>query len=105
MLEHTFELSELSDVVPPPMAARHIEAAQPAAHAVTQAPIAAPAPKPDAKPITTRALIASLRRRLRVVEREIRSRKSLEEEREQIQRLIAAATSERDTVRRIRAAG
>lgn len=55
--------------------------------------------------LSTRQLLSQLRARLRVVEREIKTRKALEEERGQIKRLISAALTERDNVRRIRDAG
>lgn len=67
-----------------------------------------PTAKPSAKAPetrTTKTLVAELRARLRVVEREIRARKSLEDERDSLRRLIAAAKSETNNVRRIRAAG
>lgn len=56
-------------------------------------------------PMSTRELLAQLRARLRVVDREIKTRKAFESERGQIQRLIHAATEDRNNVRRIRAAG
>jgi hypothetical protein len=57
------------------------------------------------EPVPTKTLLAQLRARLRVVEREIKARKLLEQERDQIKRLIAAATNERNNLRAIRAAG
>jgi predicted secreted protein len=71
---------------------------------VVSAPATAQAPKPT-KPRTARTLVAELRTRLREVEREIRARKNLEDERDSLKRLIAAAKSETNNVRRIRAAG
>jgi hypothetical protein len=78
-------------------------------------PVAAPPPKPagasrpaatvESDVLTTRQLLSKLKARLRVVEREIKARKSLEIERGQIKRLIDAALTERDNVRRIRSAG
>ena len=56
-------------------------------------------------PLTTRKLIAQLKARLKKVEREIKVRKTLESERDQIRRLIAAAETERNNLRRIRDAG
>lgn len=52
-------------------------------------------------------VVAELRARLRVVNREIAARKKLESERAQILRLIDAAKAERQggTVRRLRTAG
>ena len=50
-------------------------------------------------------LLKQLKARLRVVEREIKARKALEIEREQIKRLIAAANNERTNLRAIRATG
>ncbi len=52
-----------------------------------------------------RALLKQLRTRLREVKREIKAKKSLEQERDQLQRLIRAATNELDNVRRLRSAG
>ncbi len=69
---------------------------QPAATTTSEKPVAA---------LTAKQLISQLKARLRVVEREIRNRKQLERERDQIQRLISAATNERDNLRRIRVAG
>lgn len=56
-------------------------------------------------PLSTRVLLSQLRKRLRIVEREIKARKALEEERAQIKRLMGAAVAESDNLRRIRAAG
>jgi hypothetical protein len=60
------------------------------------APLEAPAApsKTSAKSTkrTTRTIVAELRARLREVERDIKVRKALEEERAQIKRLIDAAT-------------
>lgn len=62
--------------------------------------------KPDeSKPLSTADVLRQLKARLRVVEREIKTRKSLERERGQIQRLITAAKNERTNLRAIRAAG
>ena len=58
-----------------------------------------------AQTLSARELVRQLRARLKIVEREIRARKALEEERGQLQRLIAAARHESDNVRRIRSAG
>lgn len=71
------------------------------------APVAVekPAVRADGKPLSTKALLAQLRSRLREVEREIKLRLELEKERDQIRRLMAAAKQERDNLRRIRAAG
>ena len=55
--------------------------------------------------LTTAQLISKLKARLRVVEREIKARKTLESERGQLKRLIDAALTERDNVRRLRSAG
>lgn len=56
-------------------------------------------------PLSTAQILKQLRQRLRVVEREIKARKALEKERQQIQRLIQAALTETDNVRRLRSAG
>jgi hypothetical protein len=89
--------AELADVVMPPQ-----RAAQP-----TQAALAAPAAtkQTEAKPLNTAEVMRQLKARLRVVEREIKARKSLETERDQIQRLISAAKNERNNLRAIRATG
>jgi hypothetical protein len=60
---------------------------------------------PEKQELNTREVISLLKRRLRFVEREIKSRKALEKERDQIKRLIAAALTERDNVRQLRSAG
>lgn len=64
-------------------------------------------PARDAGPRPLRVVVAELRSRLRVVEREIKARKVLEAERSQILRLIDAAKAERQggNVRRLRTAG
>ena len=82
-------------MVPPP----RVMAATPAP-AVTHKS----APTTDA-PLNTATVLRQLKARLRVVEREIKTRKTLEAEREQIQRLIAAAKNERSNLRAIRATG
>lgn len=69
---------------------------------------AQPAQRRHAQPsstVTVAQLLKQLRARLRVVEREIKSRQKLEEERSQIKRLIAAALADRDNVRRLRSTG
>lgn len=48
--------------------------------------------------LTGVALVKQLRARLREVEREIRARKKLEAEREQLQRLLAAATGKNNLI-------
>lgn len=90
-----FEVSaaELADVVAPP----------PRGAAAQQAQVAkAPA---EPKPLSTADVLRQLKARLRVVEREIKTRKTLEAERDQIQRLITAAKNERSNLRAIRATG
>lgn len=68
--------------------------------------IAAPWPAGYAKPRTLREVRAELRARLRAVNAEIRARKGLEAERDQIKRLLSAARKPKTpTVRAIRAAG
>jgi len=84
---------ELAQVTPPPKR-------EPA-----QQPTTAKPQPPSAAPITGAALVKQLRARLRVVEREIKARQSLEQERDQLQRLLAAAKKERTNLRAIRAAG
>lgn len=61
----------------------------------------------DAGPRPLRVVVAELRARLRVVDREIKARKTLESERAQILRLIDAAKAERQggNVRRLRTTG
>ena len=77
---------------------------------VSAPPVAAPVPttvvaSAPAAVLTTAKLLSQLRARLRVVEREIKQRKTLEQERDTIKRLIAASLNERDNVRRLRSAG
>lgn len=58
------------------------------------------------QPMSTTQLLRDLKQRLRFVEREIKARKMLEKERDQIRRLIQAAKKEKATVHAIkRAAG
>lgn len=72
----------------------------------TAAVNAKPALPPALQPMTTAQLIRDLKHRLRFVEREIKARKALEKEREQIRRLIQAAKQNKATVHAIkRAAG
>lgn len=103
---HVFEIGGFaSAVVPITEPSAHV--AQPSSQLIAPAPVTPVAPEstPEGKPLTTRQLLAQLRARLRVVEREIKARQSLETERGQIKRLIAAAKTERNNVRAIRAAG
>lgn len=89
--DHDVSAAELADVMPPPG-----RDTQPA-----------PRSKPNdiGRPISTADVLRQLKARLRVVEREIKARKSLELERDQIKRLIAAAKNERSNLRAIRATG
>lgn len=66
-------------------------------------PVAKPKPV-EPKKLTTRQLVSQLKARLREVEREIKIRKSLEQERSQIARLLDAAQNE-NNLRRIRPTG
>ncbi len=81
-------------------------AALKAATAASVAAVSPPPPKPTPKSdkLTTRQLVAQLKSRLKEVEREIKIRKSLEQERAQIARLLDAAKNE-NNLRRIRAVG
>ncbi len=54
--------------------------------------------------LTTKQLVSQLKARLKEVDREIKIRKSLEQERAQIARLLDAAKNE-NNLRRLRAAG
>lgn len=96
--EHTFEIGGMGGAaeplrVDPPLSSP--AAVKIAREAITSNP----------KAPTTRQILAQLRGRLRDVKRELRNKKALEREREQLQRLIKAATTELDNVRRLRAAG
>lgn len=112
--EHTFQIgggtivSEFGAVEAPPdprrrPAAPPVPVLTPAVAAVP-VPVVAPPFQPP-KQLSTRQILSQLKARLRVVEREIRVRKTLEQERDRIRRLIAAANQERDNLRRIRSAG
>jgi hypothetical protein len=104
---HTFEIGGMG-AAPTPM----VDATAPVAPSVT-----APAPNPPlaydfvttpaapTKPPTLRQQLAQMKARLREVRRELAVKKALERERDQLQRLIRAATTEIDNVRRLRAAG
>lgn len=59
----------------------------------------------SSEPLAVGSVLKQLTDRLRVVEREIRRRSKLEQERDQLKRLISAAKIERSNLRRIRAAG
>jgi hypothetical protein len=102
--EHCFQIGDMRAALPP----------LPTTEALLVAPgaLAKPAAPARGKPTplvesatSTKRLLVQLRARLRVVEREIRARRKLEGERAQLQRLISAAVSEQDNVRRIRSAG
>ena len=60
---------------------------------------------PASDTISASALLKQLKDRLRVVEREIKLRQRLEDERAQLKRLISAAKLERDNVKRLRSVG
>ncbi len=81
--------------------------------AALKAAAAQPSPEPPKPPtqkkkssdkLTTRQLVSQLKARLKEVDREIKIRKSLEQERAQIARLLDAAKNE-NNLRRLRAAG
>lgn len=55
--------------------------------------------------LNARDMVRNIRARLRDVEREIRARKSLEQERDQLKRLLVAVKQKPAPVRTIRAAG
>ncbi len=63
-----------------------------------------PTQKKSSDKLTTRQLVSQLKARLKEVDREIKIRKSLEQERAQIARLLDAAKNE-NNLRRLRAAG
>lgn len=111
--EHCFQIGEQGATnmkapapQPPPAQVQQALPLQMTAEKVV-APVAAAATQPSSEPavLSTRQLMAQLRARLRVVEREIKARKTLEQERDQIRRLIGAAQQERNNLRRIRVAG
>lgn len=104
---HVFEIGGYASAAPPPVLAQQtVESAGTEASALpVHATPALPERAVDGAPLTTRQLLAQLRARLRIVEREIKARQSLEVERGQIKRLIAAAKTERNNVRAIRVAG
>jgi hypothetical protein len=108
--EHVFQIGDMAAAAPgvadpepspPPASAPQKRAAQ-AVRPPAQP--AAPAAAPSQQ-LSTRQIVAQLKARLRVVEREIKTRRALEKERDQIKRLIAAALTEHDNVRRLRSAG
>lgn len=105
---HTFEIGGMGAAGPqdPPIQMVAVATAPPN---VQVAPLADPAratdlSKPES-PLTARQLLTQLRSRLRDVKRELKAKGALEKERDQLQRLIRAATTELDNVRRLRAAG
>lgn len=65
---------------------------------------AKPALPPALQPMSTAQLLRDLKNRLRFIEREIKARKTLEKERDQIRRLIKAAKQDRATVHAIKRA-
>jgi hypothetical protein len=100
-LAHTFQIGDDPraarpvQVEPDPVVGRHRVVTQPAK----------PIKRDPSASLSTRELLAQLKTRLREVEREIKLRQRLEEERGQLKRLISAAKLERDNVRRLRSAG
>ena len=105
--EHTFEIGGMPAAValpPPPAPPAPAPAAVPAPPPAVTAGPAKGAAIAD-KPPTARQLLAQMRARLREVKRALADKKALEQERDQLLRLIRAATTEIDNVRRIRAAG
>jgi hypothetical protein len=107
---HTFEIGGMGAAVSSPV----VEIGGPVAQSQTSpaiqqpAVVAAPtvlAAPASGRPPTLREQMAQMKARLREVKRELASKKALERERDQLQRLIQAATKEIDNVRRLRAAG
>ncbi len=94
--EFDVSAAELAGAVPPPGLAPRPQRAVPVARATVAV---------GDKPVSTADVMRQLKARLRVVEREIKARKLLEAERDQIMRLIAAAKNERNNLRAIRATG
>jgi hypothetical protein len=105
--EHTFEIGGMGAAVPQPV----IEVGAPVVQTVTAPMVVTPAlpapalPAACAKLLTAKQMLAQAKARLRQVTRELADKKALERERDQLQRLIQAATKEIDNVRRLRAAG
>jgi hypothetical protein len=102
--EHTFEIGGMGDA--PLMTVTAPLAPAP----VVPQPIIVSAQRPvdefdHAAPLSAAKMLAQMKARLRVVKREIAAAKKLERERDQLQRLIRAANTELDNVRRLRAAG
>lgn len=107
---HTFEIGGMGVAAVQPV----VDATAPVQQSVTAPLPPAPAAKAPlgydivaapGKPPTLRQQLAQMKARLREVKREIATKKALERERDQLQRLIRAATQEIDNVRRLRAAG
>lgn len=92
---HVFEFGEQFDAWPShdDTPAANVDSDEDAADA---APIAKNKPSRDTLSMTQ--LMRDLKARLRYVEREIKARKTLEKEREQIRRLLKAAKQEKATV-------
>lgn len=101
---HTFEIGGMAAAAPSTALTPSQEPAEPPLAPHTK-PVRAGLPAPHGKPPTARQILAQLRARLREVKRELSNKKALERERDQLQRLIKAATTELDNVRRLRAAG
>ena len=79
-------------------------AASVAADPIVVASIEAAAKEPNrtAQPVSMNQIVRDLKRRLRFVENEIKARKTLEKERDQIRRLLKAAKQENATVHAIK---
>jgi hypothetical protein len=100
--EHTFEIGGMGASLPQPPPSRELSAPPTTVLAKVQARAIASG---SSSATDCRALVKQLRARLRDVKRELKAKKTLEQERDQLQRLIRAATTELDNVRRLRAAG
>jgi hypothetical protein len=101
---HTFEIGGMGAA--PPVS---VEIGAPVVQSVTAPPLAVPSTAEvvivtPAVP-TLRQQLAQMKSRLREVTRQLRDKRALERERDQLQRLIKAATQETDNVRRLRSAG
>ena len=93
---HTFEIGGMGAAIPQ-------EAPQPGP--VRQTPARSVPAVTTEEPLTAASLLRQLKQRRRVVRAELKHKKRLETELAQIERLIRAATTELDNVRRLRAAG
>jgi len=97
--EHTFEIGGMGASAPQPLPPEVPSVPAPAVQR------AKPAPPTPTSATDVRALLGQLKARRKAVRAELKTKAALERELAQLERLIRAAKTELDNVRRLRAAG